>query len=74
MSLRSSISIASAHARTSSSGLARIRSRSDSNAWPVPKMPTFDCVAAGSIPRSVSSAFARMAARCTDSESSARRG
>ena len=28
-------------------------------------MPTLDCVAAGSMPRSVSSAFARMAARCT---------
>ena len=55
--------------RTSASGWARIRSSSASNAWPVPKMPTFDCVAAGSMPRSVSSAFARMAARCTPSES-----
>ena len=69
MTLRSSASISSAHARTSASGCARIRSSSASNAWPVPKMPTFDCVAAGSMPRSVSSALARIAARCTPSES-----
>ena len=69
MILRSSTSIWSAQLRTSSSGLARIRRSSASNAWPVPKMPTLDCVAAGSMPRSVSSAFARIAARCTASES-----
>ena len=74
MTLRSSTSISSAQARTSSSGCARMRSSSDSNAWPLPNIPTFDCVAAGSRPRSVSSALARMAARCTPSESFAPRG
>jgi hypothetical protein len=34
-------------------------------------MPTFDCVAAGSSPRSVSSALARIADRYTASESPA---
>ena len=74
MTLRSSTSIRSAQSRASASGLARRRSSSASNAWPVPKIPRFDCVAAGSMPRRVSSALARIAERCTASESVALRG
>ena len=54
-----------ARARASASGWARIRSSRASNACPDAKMPTFDRVAAGSSPRSVSSALARMTARYT---------
>ena len=60
--LRSSARIASAQARTSASGWARMRRSSSSYAWPLPKMPTFDVVAAGSRPRSASSAWARAVA------------
>ena len=35
-----------------------MRSKSASNAWPVPEIPTFDNVAAGSIARAASHAFA----------------
>ena len=71
MTWRSSVSICRAQSRTSSSGCANSRSSSASNAWPVPNRPTFDVVAAGSSPRSVSSALARMTERYTASESSA---
>ena len=40
-----------------------MRSSSASYAWPVPNRPTLDVVAAGSSPRSVSSAFARITER-----------
>ena len=47
-----------------------MRSSSASYACPVPNSPTFEVVAAGSSPRSVSSALARITERYTASESS----
>ena len=71
ITLRSSVSISSAQCADFLERDARAcAAAAPRSAWPVPKRPTFDCVAAGSIPRSVSSAFARIAARCTPSESS----
>ena len=61
MTFRSSRSIAAAQSRASGRGCACIRTSIASYAWPEAKMPTLAVVAAGSSPRSRSSARARIA-------------